>query len=59
MSENTTPAMRAAPFGGLLGMVQNRQWGRLFPVSCLRIPVFIVAALLARKTRRCGPAGHP
>ena len=32
---------------GLLGMVQNRQWGRLFPVALLRIPIFVVAALLA------------
>ena len=32
---------------GLLGMVQNRQWGRLFPVALLRNPIFVVAALLA------------
>ncbi len=32
---------------GLLGLIQGREWGRLFPPPLLRTPVFVVAALLA------------
>lgn len=47
MSDNINPTPRAVGSVGFLGLLQNRQWGRLFPVSLLRIPIFLVAALLA------------
>jgi hypothetical protein len=44
MADMPSPATHHA---GLFGMIQDRAWGRLFPVSLLRIPVFVVAALFA------------